>query len=201
MKIRTTAAIVMAAAGLAALAPLAAQAQQGPTVKAGAASAPGAAMAARTVKATGTITAIDAATRVVTLKGDGGKVVSITAGPEVKRFAELKVGDKVTLEYLQALSLELKKGGAGATGAAEKQSAARAAPGQAPGGAVARQVTILADVVEVNAGKKTVTLRGPGGNLVDLSVQDPNQLKNIKKGDQVEAVYTEALAVAVEPAK
>jgi Cu/Ag efflux protein CusF len=42
-------------------------------------------------------------------------------------------------------------------------------------------------------------LRGPQGNLVDLNVRDPEQLKHIKKGDQVRAVYTEALAVAVEP--
>jgi Cu/Ag efflux protein CusF len=31
-------------------------------------------------------------------------------------------------------------------------------------------------------------------------VEDPEQMKNIKKGDQVEAVYTEAVAISVEPA-
>jgi Cu/Ag efflux protein CusF len=36
--------------------------------------------------------------------------------------------------------------------------------------------------------------------MVDLKVEDPAQLKNIKAGDQVEAVYTEALAIAVQPA-
>jgi Cu/Ag efflux protein CusF len=43
-------------------------------------------------------------------------------------------------------------------------------------------------------------LRGPKGHLVDLQVKDPEQLKRIKQGDQVEAVYTEALAIKVEPA-
>jgi Cu/Ag efflux protein CusF len=31
-------------------------------------------------------------------------------------------------------------------------------------------------------------------------VKDPAQLANIRKGDQVEAVYTEAPAISVEPA-
>jgi Cu/Ag efflux protein CusF len=44
-----------------------------------------------------------------------------------------------------------------------------------------------------------VTLKGPK-QTVDLYVADPAQLKLIKVGDQIEAVYQQALAVAVEPA-
>jgi hypothetical protein len=73
--------------------------------------APGAAVAAQTLKITATITAIDKATRDVTLKGPEGNLVTVTAGPEVKNFGQLKVGDKVDLQYVEALTLELKKGG------------------------------------------------------------------------------------------
>jgi hypothetical protein len=45
-----------------------------------------------------------------------------------------------------------------------------------------------------------VTLRGPDES-VDLKVRDPEQFKLIKVGDQVKGVYTEAMAVSVEPAK
>jgi len=60
---------------------------------------------------TGTITAIDSTTRAVTLKGLQGHELTITVGPEVKNFAQMKVGDQVNAEYLEALTLELKKGG------------------------------------------------------------------------------------------
>lgn len=200
MKMRHATGVILLTAGLAGAAPLWAQTQPAATVKAGAASAPGAAMAARTVKTTATIVGIDAATRKVTLKRQDGKVFDMTAGEQVKRFDELKVGDQITVEYVQALTLELKKGGAGATGMGQKEAASRAPASQSPGGAVARQVTILADVVAIDTQKKTVTLRGPQGNTVDLDVPDPGQLKNIKKGDQVEAVYSEALAISVQPA-
>jgi Cu/Ag efflux protein CusF len=66
------------------------------------------------------------------------------------------------------------------------------------GGAAAKQVVIMANVTAVNAKAQTVTLRGPKGNSVDLHVPDAAQLKRVKVGDQVEAVYTEAVAVTVE---
>ena len=51
----------------------------------------------------------------------------------------------------------------------------------------------------VNMKNQTVTLRGPK-QTVTLKVLDPAQFKNITAGDQVEATYTEALALAVKPA-
>ena len=66
---------------------------------------PGVAAAAQTVKLTATITAIDAATRAITLKGPQGKEITLTAGPEVKNFAQMKVGDQVEATYTEALAL------------------------------------------------------------------------------------------------
>ena len=59
---------------------------------------------------------------------------------------------------------------------------------------------ITAEVVALDAKTQVVTLRGPK-RTVDLKVRDPEQFKLIAKGDRVEATYTEAMAVAVEPAK
>ena len=44
---------------------------------------------------TGTVEAIEATTRTVTLKKPDGTFVTTVAGPDIKRFAEIKVGDKV----------------------------------------------------------------------------------------------------------
>ncbi|MFO1325330.1 MAG: hypothetical protein U1F15_14890 [Burkholderiales bacterium] len=162
--------------------------------------APGKAGVAEVVKLTATITAIDAATRDVTLKGPQGNEVTLTAGPEVKNFANMKVGDQVDVEYVQALTLELKKGGGLVVARTEQKGAAGAKPGERPAGAAGRQVTIVADVIAVDAAKQTITLKGPK-QTVDMRIADPEQFKRIAKGDQVEATYTQALAVAVSPAK
>lgn len=163
------------------------------------ATAPGKAVIAQTVKVTATITALDAKTRDITLKGPQGNEMTVTAGPDVKNFDKLKVGDSVDMRYVEALTLELKKGGGLVVARTDKSGAVGAKPGEMPAGAVGRQVTVVADVIATDPAKQTVTLKGPK-QTVDLRIPDPEQFKRVAKGDQVEATFTQAMAVAVEPA-
>jgi Cu/Ag efflux protein CusF len=164
------------------------------------ASAPGKVAVAATVKVSATVESIDPQTRDVVLKGPKGELTTVTAGPEVRRFGEIKVGDRVVAQYVEALSLTLKKDGKELRGRSEKTLPATALQGGAPAGGAGRSVEVTADVTAVNTKKKTVTLRGPK-QTVELQVRDPEQLKLIKVGDQIEAVYVQAVAVALEPAK
>jgi hypothetical protein len=174
--------------------------QPGATGGAVVASEPGRAAMAREVKLTAQVVGIDKELRTVTLKGPKGNVVDVLVGNDVKNFDQIKLGDFVVARYLQALTLELVKTKAGIREGAVREGAARAQPGERPAGAVARQVTVLADVIDVSPKNKTITLKGPKGNVVTLDVQNPDHFKVVKKGDQVEATYTEALALSVEPA-
>ncbi len=64
------------------------------------------------------------------------------------------------------------------------------------------QTTIVGTVTAIDAETQMVTVRGPDGNEVDLKVEDPAKLKNVKTGDLVKATYTEAVAISVStPAK
>jgi len=162
------------------------------------ATSPGKGVIAETVKAEATVTAIDKATRGVTLKNAKGESMTVTAGPEVKNFDQIKVGDKVTVEYLRALALELKKGGGLIVQRTEQAGGAAAKPGEKPAGAVGRQVKVVADVIGLDPATQTVTLKGPQ-RTVELQIADPEQFKRVAKGDQVEATFTEAVAVAVSP--
>jgi Cu/Ag efflux protein CusF len=146
------------------------------------------------------ITRIEKEARLVTLKNAAGDTLSVECGPEVKNFDKLKVGDKVDLQYLEALTLELKKGGGMIVARTEQAGAASAKPGEKPAAGAGRQVTIVADVVALDPAKQIVTLKGPQ-RTVDLRIPDPEQFKRIAKGDQVEAKYTQAVALTVEAAK
>lgn len=162
------------------------------------ASEPGRVDIAQTVEASATITAIDKATRGITLKSPQGDVVQVTAGPEVKNFDQLQVGDVVMVGYLEALALELKKGGGLKVGKTETSGAAGAQPGAQPAGAAGRQVTVVGDVIKLDAATQTITVKGPE-RTVDLRARDPEQFKLIAVGDQIQATYTEAFAVEVTP--
>jgi hypothetical protein len=163
------------------------------------ASEPGKAAAVSTIEATATVVAIDKTTRTITLKGPQ-RTFDVVAGDEVRNFDQIRIGDRVTAKYVEALTLELKKTKAPLDAKGEA-AIARAAPGTRPAGAAGRAITILADVVNVDPAKSIISLKGPMGNVVDLKVQNQDQFKVVKKGDQVEAVYTQALAVAVMPVK
>ena len=162
-------------------------------------SEPGKASAMRALEVSASVVGIDKATRTLTLKGPKGQVVDLVASDAVKNFDQIKVGDSVVARYAQALTLELKKT-KGVVGATVSEEAAKAKPGERPAVAGARQVTVIADVVAVDPKASTITVKGPKGNLVTLDVQNPDQFKVVKKGDQIEVTYTEALALSVEPA-
>jgi Cu/Ag efflux protein CusF len=162
--------------------------------------APGQAAAAVTTTASGTIKAIDAKTRTVTIVGDGGKEVSIVAGPEVKNFAQLAVGQRVNAEYVQALTLELKPGSKEPVSRTVEAATGGAEEGKLPAGVIGARVKIVAEVVAVNDETQTVTLKGPE-RTVDLELDDPEQFALVKVGDRVEAVYVEATALSVSAAK
>ena len=197
MKTRWTVALALIAAALAA--PVFAQT---PDAAGGAVvtSEPGRASIVRAAELSAQVVGIDKATRTVTLKGPKGNIVDIVAGDEVKNFDQIKLGDFVVARYAEALQLELKKTKVKAGDVTVTEGAARAKPGERPAVAGAREVTAIADVVGVDPKKSTITLKGPRGNVVTLNVQNPDQFKVVKKGDQVEVTYTEALALSVEPA-
>lgn len=167
------------------------------TVVAG--SAPGVAAAVETESYTGTISAIDAETRMVTVRGEGGGEAQINVGPEAKNFGQLKVGDRVTMELTRALALELRKESTAEISRRDEADKVGAEPGEAPGGAIGTRTKIMAEVTAIDAANKTVTLKGPNRSI-DLKVEDPAQLANIAVGDRVEATYIEAVAFQVTPA-
>jgi hypothetical protein len=163
------------------------------------ASQPGAAGMAQTVDFSAAITAIDKKSRTITLKGPQGNEAKVVAGPEVKNFDQLKVGDTVQARYVESIVLELKKGGGLPVAKTEKAGAASAKPGEKPAAIGGREVKVVGNVIKVDAATQTVTVKGPQ-RTVDLKVRDPEQFKLVAVGDQIEATYTEAVAVAVTPA-
>lgn len=162
--------------------------------------APGVVRGTQALVAEGAITAIDQQTRQVTIKGASGEEHTLVAGPEVKKFAQLKVGDIVTLKFLQSLELELKKGGSAPRERVESTESARSEPGQAPAGGEAKTVRVTADVTAVNKKTGVVSLRGPQRTL-EIKVKDKAMLKDIAVGDQVDATYVEAVVISVSTPK
>ena len=72
----------------------------------------------------------------------------------------MKAGDKVNVEYVEELTVFVKKAGMPA-GAEEVKTVALAPKGKMPGGVVANTIEIQANVEGIDYRKRTVTLKGP----------------------------------------
>lgn len=163
---------------------------------------PTGAAVAQAVEVQVTVTAIDRDKRTVTVKGPKGNSTELAVSDEVKNLDKVKVGDTIKLKYYEAISLQLDKAPGAKPGIVVTEELVRAKGGDKPAGAVQRKVTVVGTVTAIDEKAQLVTVRGPKGNEIDIKVQDPAKLKNVKTGDLVKATYTEALVVSVAaPAK
>src|SRR5262245_44320657 len=83
-------------------------------------------------------------------------------------------------------------------GVISAQAAATSEP--KPAKTETRTVTVHGTVEAVDKDARTVTLKGPKGNLLILAVRDPQKLDAVKVGDPVVARYRESLAIKVRKA-
>ena len=56
---------------------------------------------------TATVEAIDPSTRTVSLHGDAGKTLTFKANDEVRNLDQVKVGDRVAVDYLESVSIHV----------------------------------------------------------------------------------------------
>ena len=134
----------------------------------------------------------------MTLKGPKGNIVPLTVGPEVRNLAQVKVGDKVVVTLRRGAVADAQEGRQGAALVEGHERSRARARRRAPGRRRrrARQGHRRRDRRQRQ--DAPVTLKGPQ-QTVDLYVEDPAQLKLVKVGDQIEAEYTQAVALTVEP--
>jgi hypothetical protein len=151
------------------------------------------------VTESGTVEAIDHQARVLTLRDEKGKLVTVDVPASVQRFDTVKVGDKVTATYYDNVTVRLKKPGEAQVNTAE--AARTPAAGDKQAGTLATQRTITAKVEAIDTSVPSITFAGPNGWKYSRRVQDKDALKQVKVGDEVDFTWTEAVQLTVESPK
>jgi Cu/Ag efflux protein CusF len=150
------------------------------------------------VEVTATIEAIDHTARMVTLKGPEGELETVYAGPEIKRFDELKVGDKVTFRYQESIAYSLRKPGDPATAPGSGEPTLTRGTGPKPSGTIAQQKTATVTIKAIDPKVPSVTVLTKDGRTASFRVEDKKNLAGVKAGDKVEITYTEAVMISVK---
>src|SRR5262245_24538921 len=154
--------------------------------------------AAHSTTVTATVEKIDAANRVLTLKGPEGNVMDVSVSPAVKRFDQVKVGDRLTITYTESLVIGVAKADASSPLGVSYEESTKPAPGVKPAGVIARRVqaTVVVDKVDAKAG--SVTVHTSDGSTEVFNVSDAKKLEGINPGDKITITYKDAVAVSVK---
>ena len=159
----------------------------------------GTAMAA-SIQGSATVEKINRSTREVTLRRHDGSLLTVVAGEEVRNFNQIRVGDIVEAEIIEALAVVVEPVSTQVRERREEVSGYRARPGARPGASTTRTVEIVATVQEIDPKARLVTVRG-ALQTVQLKVDDSVDLARIKRGDNVRAVYIETISIRVVPGR
>lgn len=155
---------------------------------------------AELIETTATVEAVDQSSRYVTLKGPQGNLVTVKADDRVKNLDMIKPGDQINVKYYQSVAVDVVAGPDDASAPARQRSFS-AGPGAAPGTA-SQQMRSIVQILSVDPYKKTIAFRDPEGRYREVSVKSPelkHYLDELKEGDTVQATFTEALSVSLEP--
>jgi hypothetical protein len=148
---------------------------------------------------TATVMHVDAKDRWVTLKMDNGNLVDIQAGPAVKNFAQIKVGDKVVATQQDTVSVEVVPAGQAAPNVSGGSATVSAPLGAKPMGVTVDTVVVSGKVTAIDYGKRTVTLQGPEGNSHSFEVgKAAKRFHEVKVGDVVVITLKSATSINVQ---
>lgn len=155
------------------------------------------------VQKTATVESINLPSRLVTLRGENGGEFTVIVDPVVRNLDQVKVGDKLVVSYYEGLAAEVKKPGEGVQGVETEVASTRSQPGEKPGGGAGVTMRTTVTIESVDTSFNTVTFKRSDGISRTVAVETPEGqkfIRGLKKGDQVEITYTEAVAMEVKPA-
>jgi hypothetical protein len=143
------------------------------------------------------VTKVDSKTRTVTLKDKDGTVTNFVAGPEIKNFPQIKVGDRLTVTHELAVAIELLKvNNQGIRSEVQTTSQTSAPLGSKPASVISNTTTIIATVIGIDRQKLTISVKGPKGKPDIYRIKNAALLKDIAVNDEVKIVLYDAMAAS-----
>ena len=149
------------------------------------------------VEMTAEIVAIDHDARLITLEDADGESETIFAGPEVKRFDDLNVGDKVTFRYYESIVSQIRKPGESAPAPSGDPTLVRG-KGPKPSAKLSQQTTATVTITALGSKVPSVTVKTEDGRTMSFKVEDKKNLEGVKVGDRVDITYTAAIMITVK---
>jgi len=124
--------------------------------------------------------------------------VTVRVPHRLKNFDQVQVGDDLVVHYTVAAAARINpatKDGIRET--IETATTAGARPGAMPGVIAKNSVQVLANILSFDTRARTVTIQG-ATRTVTITVPDGFDMKKLAVGDQVEAEFSDAVAIDIQ---
>lgn len=141
---------------------------------------------------TGTVDSIQRSSRVVTFRKDGNVMQSVYVDPTVTVFDNLKVGDVVTVRYVESVIVQTRRD-ARPSEPRDTTEEARKAGAES----VIQQVKAVVTIDEIDSQGLFVSYRTQDGVRARRAVTDKRLLEGIRAGDRIEITLTRERAVDI----
>ena len=135
---------------------------------------------------------IDRSTRLVSLHGDSGQVLTVYVDPAVAEFDSLHEGDAVTVRYVESTVVRLRPGATPSD--AQDTTADAKKAGQAN---VIEQQRAVVTIEDIDPDGQSVTYRTAAGLKMMRVVTDKRLLDGLHSGDRVEVTLTRERAISI----
>ena len=142
------------------------------------------------------VTGIDPAKREVTLVSRYGETFKVEAGPEIKNFNQIRVGDSLKISLRERLLVRMAKPGEKLNDEAWV-SGEGAARGAKPGAKVKSKEQYVGTVTAIDQKRRKVTLQFSDGSTGKFDVRSDIDLSKHHTGEKVLIQLTESLAVSM----
>lgn len=154
--------------------------------------------ASQTIQLVAVVDAVDREARTVTLTGPRGNSRTLQAREDSNNIDQIEVGDKVDVEFVQHMSIEVFENDGQEPGAGVMAAEAVNEEGETPAVVALESVVATAIVEDINIEANTFKLRWPSGEILEYEARDPENLKKAAVGDLVVTTYTEAIAMKLQ---
>jgi hypothetical protein len=149
------------------------------------------------ITVTDTVVSVDVPQRRVGLKNADGRITSYKAGPEITRFNEIKVGDRVKATVVEETAMVLKPAGTPESLGGDAVTV-KNPKDEMPGGRNVDTLSFTAKITAINAWLNQVTLQLANGQTRTVGVPASVNLANVNVGDLVAVHITETTTLLLE---
>ena len=145
----------------------------------------------------GEIVAVDSNKKLISLRADDGKQVTVHAYNPYNLSAA-KPGERFVAKFYEIATVNKLPAGQSPPAPSLTEGIVSAAPGQTPGAALGSRLQFAVTVDAINKKDKAISIKGPDGVVEVIDVANPETLDQVQVGEHIVVSLTDAVTIALD---